>query len=160
MKLFEPPQEVDLNDPNPIVFLAGSIEMGAAENWQEQVIQFLDNREITILNPRRKEWDSTWQQNKDDKRFLEQVQWELDGLEMADIIVYYFDPQTKSPITLMELGLYARTNRKILVCCPEGYWKKGNVDIVCERYGLRQYDTLTELIVALRHIEETYPREA
>ena len=22
------------------------------------------------------------------------------------------------------------------MCCPEGFWRKGNVDIVCERFGI------------------------
>jgi len=34
----------------------------------------------------------------------------------------------------------------MIVCCPEDFWRKGNVDIVCERYGVDQVDTLDELI--------------
>lgn len=41
------------------VFLAGSIEMGQAEQWQERVVHALsDAGDLVILNPRRDDWDS------------------------------------------------------------------------------------------------------
>jgi hypothetical protein len=56
----------------------------------------------------------------------------------------YFDPATKSPISLLELGLFAKTG-KLIVCCSEGFWRKGNVDIVCKRYGVMQVENLDKL---------------
>ena len=61
----------------------------------------------------------------------------------------YFAPETKAPITLLELGLFARTG-KAVVCCPEGFWRKGNVDVVCRMYDIPQVVTLDELIGAAR----------
>jgi len=64
----------------------------------------------------------------------------------------YFDSNTKSPITLLELGLFTKvdkhlgTTQKVVVCCPEGFYRKGNVDIVCERYNIIQVPTLDILI--------------
>src|SRR3990167_916161 len=129
----------------PTVFLAGSIEMGVAENWQEMIDRELP-REVIIFNPRRDDWDSSWVQSIDNPQFKEQVEWELDALDEADIIALYFDPTTKSPISLLELGLYANT-KKIVVCCPDGFWRKGNVEIVCERYDIPLFDS-KELFVA------------
>jgi hypothetical protein len=114
------------------VFLAGSIEMGSAVNWQQTVVDaFPEN--VVFFNPRRDDWDSTWDHDSD--KFNEQVNWELDRLADSDIILLYFDPSTKSPISLLELGLYARSG-KLLVCCPDGFWRQGNVRVVCERYGV------------------------
>ena len=129
------------------VFLAGSIEMGTAENWQQTLEKSLEHLDIVILNPRREDWDSSWIQSIDNPQFREQVEWELLAQETADIIAIYFSPGTKSPITLLELGLFARTRRqhKLIVCCPKGFWRKGNVDIVCEYYETKQVDTLAEL---------------
>jgi hypothetical protein len=56
-------------------------------------------------------------------------------LDDSDIIVMYFDPNTKSPISLLELGLHAN-EQKLIVCCPDGYWRQGNVRVVCERYNI------------------------
>jgi len=97
------------------------------------------------LNPRRDDWDSSWEQKIENAQFKQQVEWELDALEYADWILMYFDPSTKSPISLLELGLFAETG-KLIVCCPEGFWRKGNVDIVCEKYGVPQVDSIEELI--------------
>jgi hypothetical protein len=55
--------------------------------------------------------------------------------EIADIVVVYFHPATKAPISLLELGLSAKTG-KAIVFCPEGYWKRGNVQIVCKRFDI------------------------
>jgi len=59
------------------IFLAGSIEMGAAEKWQDKIVQALTDKDVLILNPRRDDWDSSWKQTKDNKQFREQVEWEL-----------------------------------------------------------------------------------
>lgn len=139
----------------PSVFLAGSIEMGKAEDWQTRVTNGLSDLPVTILNPRRDDWDSSWQQKKENAQFREQVEWELSALERANVIAMYFDPSTMSPISLLELGLHAdisnpNSRSKLIVCCPEGFWRKGNVDIVCELYRIRQVETIEALIAALR----------
>lgn len=133
MKIIYAPQPIP--EKGYFVFLAGSIEMGVAENWQERFIKNNADRDIVILNPRRLDWDSTWVQEKDNPKFREQVEWELNAMEKANEIFMYFDPNTKSPISLLELGLFAHTG-KMVVCCPKGFWRKGNVDIVCEKYGV------------------------
>jgi len=136
--------------PRPrYLFLAGSIEMGVAENWQDKVVRLLKDTDWIILNPRRDDWDSSWVQSKNNNQFRQQVEWELDGQEMADKILLYFDPKTKSPITLLELGLFGKT-KKMIVVCPDGFWRKGNVDIVCERYGIEQAKTVEEAIKYLK----------
>ncbi len=144
-----PPTRAILGRPS--VFLAGSIEMGKAVDWQSQLIAALDNLPITVFNPRRVDWDSSWTQSKDDPRFREQVEWELDHLDRADVIALYLDPATKSPISLLELGLHAdRTDNKLIVCCPEGFWRKGNVDIVCERQCVTRVDNLDQLAQSVK----------
>ncbi len=135
---------------NTKIFLAGSIEMGAAENWQELIEDtFRHKTELVIFNPRRDDWDSSWVQKESNGQFNYQVNWELDKLTEADIIFMYFAPDTKSPISLLELGLYADT-KKMIVVCPDNFWRKGNVDIVCNRYDIPIYETLDKGIGALR----------
>ncbi|MGH9428099.1 MAG: nucleoside 2-deoxyribosyltransferase domain-containing protein [Terriglobia bacterium] len=129
--------------PRPWVFLCGSIEMGAAENWQQRLVRSCGEVPGTILNPRRDDWDSSWEQSSDNPQFFNQVVWELQAQELADLILVYFDPSTKSPITLLELGLFRY--RPMTVCCPKGFWRKGNVDIVCARYGIRQVQTIEDM---------------
>lgn len=150
-----------IKPPSPIapkgrysVFLAGSIEMGTAEDWQVDLQNMLSDLDVDIYNPRRDDWDSTWEQTSYNPPFREQVEWELAALKRADWILMYLQPGTKSPISLLELGLYASSG-KLVVCCPEGFWRKGNVDIVCQKYYIKQVSTLKELgdyaIVSYNH---------
>ena len=134
----------DFSQSKRTIFLAGSIESGGAENWQDRIIALLENHDVTILNPRRPQWDDSWEQSLNNAAFVEQVNWELDALQAADCIVLYFDPATKSPISLLELGLFA-DSQKLVVCCPEGFWRKGIVDIVCRRHAISTVETLEEL---------------
>ena len=117
------------------VFLAGSIEQGAADDWQTRLADALADREVVVVNPRRDAWDASWRQSIDEPRFREQVEWELDGLERVDVVAMWFAPETRAPITLLELGLVARSG-KLVVGCPDGYWRKGNVEVVCARFGI------------------------
>ncbi len=130
------------------IFLGGSIEMGAAEPWQDRLVEHFKDSKIRFVNPRRDNWDSSWVQSISDPNFSGQVDWELSGLDRCDLIVFYFDPNTKSPITLMELGLYA-TSEKVIVCCPDGFWRKGNVEFVCDRYDIPLVATFEELLEAV-----------
>jgi hypothetical protein len=135
MTVHRPPATWSPRAGAPTIFLAGSIEMGTAPNWQADLITALADRDLTILDPRREEWDASWRQSIEEPKFREQVEWELDGLERADLIAMWFAPETKAPITLLELGLHARGD-KLIVGCPDGYWRKGNIEIVCARFGV------------------------
>ena len=139
------PNEIPNVKTNTKIFLGGSIEMGKAIDWQRELIERLKDEMITFLNPRRSDWDSSWTQEITNPQFKEQVEWELNGLDVADIIVMVFDPNTKSPISLLELGLHA-SSEKMVVICPEGFWRKGNVDIVCEKHNIKQVSDINELV--------------
>lgn len=147
--MIKAPEKIPENSAKPTVFLAGSIEMGTAEPWQNEVAEALSEKDIMILNPRRDDWDASWVQRIDNPEFYTQVNWELDAQDAADVIALYFEPSTKSPISLLELGLYAASG-KLIVCCPEGFWRKGNVDIVCQRYGIPVYTNITDFVNAIK----------
>jgi hypothetical protein len=121
--------------PGQALFLAGSIDMGAAIDWQAMLTERLADLPVMIFNPRRDGWDSSWEQDISNDPFREQVEWELDHLARSSVIAFYFDASGKAPITLMELGLHAASGRCI-VYCPKNFWRSGNVQIVCQRYGI------------------------
>lgn len=134
------------------VFLAGSIG-GSSDNvltsdWQSIIVNKFKESNITIFNPRRDEWDSSWKQEQKETMFNEQVNWEMNNLEDSDIIFMYLAPDTKAPISLLELGLNAASG-KMIVVCPDGFWRKGNVEIVCTRYNIPLFNTLEEGIGGL-----------
>lgn len=86
MKIFKPPYDFrkeDLTSFNRI-FLAGSIENGTAEDWQENVTNRLSKIEkpIVVFNPRRTKWDASWEQSIKNLLFKEQVDWELSWMHL------------------------------------------------------------------------------
>lgn len=140
-----PPTPLPKTFDRPTLFLAGSIEQGAAEDWQARVVAEVARLGVVVLNPRRDEWDASWEQRAHFAPFREQVEWELEALERADIVLMHFAPSTRAPVTLLELGLFARSG-KLVVSCPDGYWRKGNVEVVCARYGVPLLASLDEAL--------------
>lgn len=131
------------------VFLAGSIEQGKAVDWQKEVTERIDCYAKYIFNPRRDKWDASLEQSINNPDFNAQVSWELTALDICSNIFMYFDPDTKSPISLLELGLYA-TSGKLIVCCPKGFWRRGNVEMVCSRYDIPLHSSLDEAVDLLQ----------
>lgn len=154
--MIRPPYKImeSVNTNSIKIFTAGTIDQGLVEPWADKVFEFFHNKYpyinngITIINPRRTEWDSSWEQTYENPQFYQQVNWELNGLEQSNFIIINILPDSKSPITLLELGLFAKSGN-VLVCCPQGFYRKGNVDVVCERYGVPIYNNLEELLVEL-----------
>ncbi|KAJ6488327.1 hypothetical protein DFH09DRAFT_1455842 [Mycena vulgaris] len=120
-KVFKAPEYVTVSGKS--IFLVGSIEMGAVEDWQTGCL----GRQLAAghLNPMLKE----------------QVDWELDSQDRADVTAMFFHTDTKAPISLLELGLYAPSG----MCCPEGFYHRGNVQIACDRFGVELADTMEQL---------------
>lgn len=132
------------------IFLAGSIEQGVAKDWQTEITKALSTYNVNILNPRRLEWDSTWENTISNPVFKEQVEWELDSLNRADLVVMFLDENTKSPISLLELGLMAEAGSNIIVCCEDKFWRRGNIEVVCHKYGIYLYNNLERLIIEVK----------
>jgi len=161
MIVYNPPIYPNIDGGEPALFLAGSIDMGSAVDWQKEVIDALSDLKGTIYNPRRDDWDPSWDQDISNEPFRKQVEWELDHLQWASIICFYFDPNGPAPITLLELGLSAKASyfgTHVVVCCPKGYWRRGNVAIVCQRHGIDFVETLDEMIANIRgYVLDVWP---
>jgi len=151
MEVYKAPEKYP-NDGKFTIFLGGSIEMNFAKEWQIELTQKLStyNFDIRILNPRRDDYDAGQKQSIDNPYFKEQVTWELDGLDRADLIVMYLQPDTLSPISMMEIGLYINTldwNKQMIICTPNGFWRRGNIEILVDRFPFHciLVDSLQEL---------------
>jgi hypothetical protein len=151
--IVKPPQSIAAYkwafDEKPSLFLAGSIDNGKAINWQARLEADIADRNLLIFNPRRDDWNSDWKQDASNPLFYEQVNWELTALDKTTIIAMYFAPGSVSPITLLELGLYASSHRMI-ICCPDTFWRKGNVDIVAQKYGIPVHDNYETFLLNIK----------
>lgn len=118
------------------LFLAGTIDNGESENWQKRYIEELkrnsenyrksSNGTIYVFNPRRETVPTD---------INSQIRWELEHLDKAQMIIMNILPNSKSPISLMEIGLYASSG-KLEVHCPKEFYRYDNVRIVCEKFNI------------------------
>ncbi|KAK5634192.1 hypothetical protein RRF57_009906 [Xylaria bambusicola] len=132
------------------VFLAGTTTAVGNADWRESISALLAAYPITLFDPNRPDWDSTWREDITFHPYREQVLWELDKQEKADLVVVYFHPATVAPISLLEFGLSARVPGKVIAVAPEGYSKRANVQLVCQKYSIEfldAIDTLHEAII-------------
>lgn len=149
MAIYRSPDNIALRDrKRKSIFLAGSIEMGVAEDWQTPLEKTFNDNGYDVFNPRRLDWDFTWEQKFNNPPFFQQVTWELTALEQSDYIIMYFDPKTNSIISMMELGAH-KDSGKIYVVCPDGYCRKGNVEIFCWYYNIPFYNNINTLLLDL-----------
>lgn len=127
------------------IFLAGTIDMGNSVDWQRQTIELFRERNdgrYLFFNPRR---GGKFDPSPENMNY--QVRWELEHLEQADVIVMNLLGSSKSPISLLEMGIHIRSG-KLRVACEPNYYRYDNVRITCEHYGVPLYHSLKELIEA------------
>ncbi|KAF1977794.1 hypothetical protein BU23DRAFT_550467 [Bimuria novae-zelandiae CBS 107.79] len=144
-----PPTQPTLTLPSLILF--GTIQPSPTHNWATHLSTTLLDLPIQILNPRRDDWDATWREDVSFAPFRENVEWEMAHAEKASLIVICFKAGSLCPISLLELGMHAaRFGERVVVCCEDGFYKRGNVEIVCARFGVVCVRTVGELERAVR----------
>lgn len=141
---FKSPKMIDSTDRTKVsIFLAGTIDNGDSEDWQEVVKESFKTYNVAIYNPRRDDWDSNIPQDYDNNELFRQIDWEIDAMNKADIILMNFLPNSKSPISLLELGLFADKN-KLVVICPKEFYRSANVYYICNKYNIPLYYSFEE----------------
>lgn len=120
MKYIECPNEYQKKEVS--VFLAGGISN--CYNWQQNAIELLKDKDITILNPRRKNFDK-----KIPGIEKEQIEWEHRHLKLADIIMFWFPNETVCPITLYELGTWSSKDKPLFIGVDKKYERILDVEI-------------------------------
>lgn len=144
--LFVNPETSGTECVRPWVFLAGTIDMGQSRNWQELVDDHMRAHTGTLFSPRKSTWSGKAQLSNPD--FVHQVGWELDHLDSADVIAMNLEPDSKSPVSLLELGLFVR-NASVIVRCDEAFYRHGNVSTVVSRYGGMLVSSFDEYLDAI-----------
>lgn len=119
MKCFEAPNELEVSEKS--VFMAGGIS--GCLDWQKELIKLLENEQILIINPRRREFHFSKEIEK------QQIAWEHKYLRKADAVSFWFPKETVCPITLFELGTVLMLGKTIFIGIDPEYSRKSNVEI-------------------------------
>ena len=115
-----------------VIFLGGTIENGLSKNWQEDYIRVISElcdrfqKDIVICNPRREKFHID--------EIEKQIQWELNHLDRADIVLMNLLSHSASPISLMELGAY---KEKIICLCKKNFYRYLNVYLTCQHHNIK-----------------------
>ena len=104
------------------VFLAGGITN--CPDWQSEVVDSLKNTDITIFNPRRKNFPI-----HDPNASFEQIKWEFQKLREADILSFWFSRGSLNPIVLFEYGSALEREKSVIVGVDPDYERKRDVEI-------------------------------
>lgn len=134
------------------VFLAG----GMKKPWRKEVSEKLSelDLDITVIDPTVEDWEKSIGEEKiTNQKFLDQTDWEHDGLDSADINVFHFDDTSVSPITLFELGRFV--NKDSIIYLEDGYEKEAYVEYIAHRFGVpivKTADELTKMVSVRYHV--------
>ena len=105
--------------------------------------------DIEIYNPRREHWNP----NPSKEEMECQIKWEQEYLDKADFIAMVLLDDSKSPISLLELGLYAKSNKLIVFCTPD-FYRWDNVRLTCEKYNIQLVESTHPLVIANKIINK------
>ena len=121
MNYVEAPQE-PASFSIPSVFLAGTIT--GSSDWQTEICQKIKDLNITVFNPRRKNFPI-----HDPKAAEAQITWEYNYLRKVTFISFWFAKETIGPIVLFELGAHSMTTKPLVVGVDPEYPRRQDVEI-------------------------------
>ena len=126
------------------VFLAGGIT--GCPDWQSELAYMLQKTNLTLLNPRRKNFPI-----EDPDASYDQIVWEFQHLRKADVISFWFPKEQIQPIALFELGAWLPSSKRLFVGVEHGYPREQDIIIQSSliRPEMEIYDELTDLGKAL-----------
>lgn len=120
MKYIECPSFYEGNERS--LFLAGGISNCPV--WQPDLTKLLESTDLTILNPRRKNFSTD---NPSIEK--EQIAWEYDHIIKASAVSFWFPKETLCPITLYELGKQSVSDKPLFIGVHPEYARRRDVEI-------------------------------
>jgi hypothetical protein len=121
MKYLEAPENYIKTSDRKALFLAGGITN--CPDWQSEIVNLLKDADITILNPRRKNFPID-----NPNASEEQIKWEFAHLRKADIIQFWFPKESICPIALYELGAWSMTRIPLFIGVDEMYERRIDIE--------------------------------
>ncbi|MEZ6072053.1 MAG: nucleoside 2-deoxyribosyltransferase domain-containing protein [Pirellulales bacterium] len=146
MRYIEAPDEYD--GGGPAVFLAGGIS--DTGDWQATLVEQLRDTNLIVLNPRRRVFPTN-----DFDAGGQQIEWEWRYLERADLVAFWFPPQTLCPIALFELGASCSSHKPLVVGSDPDYTRRFDLEV-----QLRLRRPEVELHASINAVAQTVVRLA
>lgn len=129
----------------PSVFLAGGITN--CSDWRSHIIEGLKDLDITLFNPRRKNFPIN-----DPSASKSQIKWEYKKLREADVVSFWFSEGSINPITLFEYGAALERAVPVVIGTHPHYERRIDVEIqtFLQRPSILVHSTLDLLIEEIK----------
>ncbi|WP_055447706.1 nucleoside 2-deoxyribosyltransferase domain-containing protein [Lacinutrix mariniflava] len=124
-------------------FLAGSMDFNESNSWRQKIMQEMKHL-VHFLDATRIEHNDF-----SDSQMKEHIEWELDALIISDKIILNFKEDSKSPISILELGMYVKSS-KLVVVCPNKFYQRRYINVLCNKYNTPFFDSFDEAIEYLK----------
>ncbi|WP_405414549.1 nucleoside 2-deoxyribosyltransferase domain-containing protein [Maribacter sp. Asnod1-A12] len=125
------------------IFLAGSMDHKQEVSWRDEISAEFGT--YSIFDPTNNNHD-----HLNVKEMKRHINWELNALQLSDMILLNFLPNALSPISLIELGLYVNSE-KLIVICPKEFYKSNYVHTLCDKYNTPIFNNITEAKTLLKN---------
>ncbi|MDG1333826.1 MAG: nucleoside 2-deoxyribosyltransferase domain-containing protein [Crocinitomicaceae bacterium] len=138
--IFRPPNDISqIPQDRASVFLAGSMATTRKNNWRQTATRTFQAAYhfFDPTNPRHN--------NLNDEEMRNHIKWELEAMKLSDIIILNFLPDSLSPISLVEIGMYISSN-KLVVVCPKEFYKWRYIDTLCNEYNTPIFNQLEDVL--------------
>jgi hypothetical protein len=127
---------------SPVVFLAGGIT--DSPRWQDVAVEYFEKNanSVTICNPRRpRDFED------DAVEYERQVTWELDHLQAADLVLFWF-PAAECRITRIELGLTLGRGQSMVLGADPAFVNRRYLDLLARRVNIPLHARLEDALTA------------
>lgn len=132
------------------VFLAGSMNTEWRQKLMNNWSSLTRNNNVgnvVFVDPTRRDWDSSWTTKYGDAKFYQQTKWELSTMRQCDWVIVYLNKDSKSPVSMVETVL---NMDRVLLVRDDEFWQAGYIDILCEEFGIPQFDSLDKVLEYLQ----------
>ncbi len=123
----------------PSIFLAGSMAIGDRMNWRTRAINTFEKR-YHLFDP-----TNVHHADLNDSEMSKHIKWEWEALKHSDAILFNFNAESKSPISLLELGMYIRSE-KIVVVCPKEFYQSHYIETLCSEEQVPLFQSIEEVL--------------
>jgi hypothetical protein len=134
------------------VFVAGTSEESMGTEWRGQVVAGLEDLPIAIVKSRLAERGGAGEQRCWNPQFRSHVKRERAGLDDADVVLMYLGRGPACARLMLDLGslVMERLGNTLVVCCPEEFELRGDVEMMAERQEICLVESLDEMVAEAR----------
>lgn len=136
----------------PKIFLAGC----ANTEWRKEFVEYFKDKDVILYDPKRSDWNLM-----DKSATIEQITWEYQHLNNADIIVFWFNGGSVCPITLLEFGEWGLARgTPMTVGVSNDYEKRTDIYVqtILAKPTTRIVDSIEELVYETKAILDKIER--